>query len=260
MDYKIDIIKQNIETLSIIDLRSFIDTEIDTARNENSKVTPQTHIKFYFESIPQQVYFDRLVYFRHLTKDYNLSITDCKSKINLNYEKIKALDEELKKNDKNASSLFAKFFDTINSILNTLRNHQFFSQLDDEPLKQLAKALCEEKEITYQEVKTVLDSMNYAPRGIHRLSNSVFVMDGKYEEYLELKEKLNRIYEELSSEAFLNTRENQRNLLNERDKLYQNPTNIREQMINWRKAAMLSFEIHYTENELRTHSLLMQYD
>lgn len=257
MDNKIETIKHQIECLSIDELNNYLDIEIAKAREESSKSPSDSHMNFYLEGKIEKVFFDRLVYFRNMTKDFKLSISDCKSKLNINYEKIKRINNEIEINNKKGISLFSEFSETIKKLLNTLSNGSIFSLLNEEPLRKLDIALDNENEITYQYVEDVLKSINYMPRGISRLSHSVFVIDGEFEKYLELKERLESLYKELTSERFINTKKTQYKLEEERDALYQNPSKIRAQMVSWRKIAMTCFNIQYTDEQLRTNSLLL---
>lgn len=260
MNQKIETIKHQIEYLSLDDLNNYLDDEIAKAREESSNATPDSHMNFYLEGKIEKVFFDRLVYFRSITKDFKLSISDCKSKLNINYEKIKKINSEIEINNKKGISLFSEFSETIKKTLNTLSNGSLFSLLNEEPLRKLDLALDDEKEITYQYVEDVLKSVNYMPRGISRLSHSVFVIDGEFENYLQLKERLESLYEELTSDSFINTKKTQYKLEEERDVLYKNPAKIRAEMVGWRKAAMTCFNIQYTDEQLRTNSLLLTYE
>lgn len=260
MDHRIESIMKAVESLSINELNLFLDDEINTARIESSKITADTPRDFFIEGAPEKVFFDRLVYFKETTRDLELSIADCKLTLNINYEEIISITKKLKENDTQALSLFSAFLDAIKETLSVLRKGSLFSNLNEEPLKQLELALIDKKEISYQYVEDVIYSLNHEPRGINRLYNPVFVIDGEFESYLRLKEKVHSIYQEISSERLLSLQEIQKKLLKERDELYRKPAIIREQMVAWRKAAIKCFNIPYNDSQLTTNSLMLNYE
>ncbi|MEX5413666.1 hypothetical protein [Atlantibacter hermannii] len=260
MDTRIERIVQHVELLPIDRLNSFLDNEIDNARIESSRVVSDSPVAFFIEGAPEKVFFDRLVYFRTITRKFDLSICDCRERLNINCEKIEDINKTLESNDQHALSLFCKFSEVIKEILKVLSNGDPLSWLGNEPLKKLDIALDYEKEVLYQYVEEVLNSINYEPRGISQLSSPVFVIDGEYENYLNLKAQLNAIYQELSSESFRTHGLTQKNLLKERDELFKNPSKIREQMVGWRKAAMRCFNVQYTESQLTTNCLMINYE
>lgn len=260
MDLRFESIIQAVETLSIDDLKVFLDNEINAARIESLKTTASIPRAFYLEGAPEKVFFDKLVFFKDITKNLDLSIADCKLRLNMNYEEIRKVTKILEENDTQALSLFACFLESIKDILKVLSKGSTFSNLSGEPLKQLELALDNKVEVSYQYVEEVIYSLNYEPRGNSRLYNSVFVIDGEFENYLRLKEKIHNIYREISSEGLLKIREKQKELIEERDKLYRKPIKIREQMVEWRKAAMKCFDVSYSDSKLTMNPLMITYE
>jgi len=260
MDSNFEPIIKAVENLSIDELRSFLDAEIDQARAESLRARSEKSIALYLNGIPEHLFFDRLVFFKNITKDLDLSVSDCKSILNINLENITNINREIAETDSFAESLFSSFKKSIEKTLSTLDSDTYFDDLSEQPLKKLYLAMENKKEVSYQYVEDVLNSIDYSPRHLSHSVNTVYVRDGDFENYLNHRKEAHDIYREISSKVRFALREKVDKLVAKRDELYRNPQEIRKKMIHWRTAAIECLGASYSDAELTTNALMITYE
>ncbi|AYH01143.1 hypothetical protein F6Q07_00485 [Pectobacterium parmentieri] len=250
MDQRIEQIKQKIELLSVNKLNNYLDDEINNALIASSKLASNIHIPFYDDGSPEKIFSDRLVYFRNITRKFDLSICECKDELKNNINKVEGVEKDVRENEEKIISLFSEFSVVVKNILKILSDGKPIPYLYKEPLKKLEIALDNKEEISYQDINDIIRSINYQPRFISRFNSKVFVIEGKFEAYLNLKEKLQSVFLECNIvEKIINKLIERINDLNNENSI------IKRKMVGWRVAAVECFGVQYSHEQLTTNAL-----
>ncbi|MDU7391135.1 hypothetical protein [Atlantibacter hermannii] len=257
MEKKVVLIKSKVETLSIHELKNFLNIELDEARLASKNSETESPNIFHFYGTEQNHYFDKLAFFIELTKDFKYSITDCNDRLRKNELKHNEVNADIEVNKNYFQSWLSLLQTELEGMIRTLTDGNLLSNKKGLPLYECLAKFERGEGIDFAQVKNTIEASNYSPRGLNRLYNKFYVAPGYFEDYALHRSNALDLLKEFDSAEFKNKYKNTLNQMKRKERLEKIPFKIRSLKISWRTCLAQCFNVKYEEHELNPHSLLI---
>jgi len=257
MEKKVDLIKSKVETLKIDDLRSFLEKELNEARQASKNSEDENLTIFHFYGTEQNHYFDNLAFFIEITKNFKHSITDCDDKLRENELKHSEVNADIESKKNYFHTWLSLLKVEIEGMIRTLTDGNLLSNKKELPLYEVLTKFEGGEYIDFEEVKKTIEASNYNPRGINRLYNKFYVAPGHFENYATHRSKSLGLLKEFDSDDFKEKYKDTLSQIKKKERLEKIPFKIRSLKVSWRKCLSDCFNVKYEERELNPYSLLI---